>query len=78
MMSDTGELLHIDNRLRATEKVSHDLLHVEETGQTALGEYLRTGMLSKLNLKTFADIENHRKSTTLNKKHGAYRRVTRT
>ena len=55
--SDTSELLNIDNGLRATEKVSHDLLNVEETGKTALGEYLRTGKLSKLNLKTFADIE---------------------
>ena len=55
--SDTSELVNIDNGLRATEKVSHDLLHVEETGQTALGEYLRTEKLSKLNLKTFADIE---------------------
>ena len=55
--SDTSELLNIDNGLWATEKVSHDLLHVEETGQTALGEYLGTRKLLKLNLKTFADIE---------------------
>ena len=62
MMSDTSELLKINNGLRATGKVSHDLLHVEEIGQTASGEYLRTGMLSKLNLKTVADIEKNTES----------------
>ena len=55
--SDTNELVNIDNGLRAPENVSQDLLHIEETGHTALAEYLRTGKMCKLGIKTFADVD---------------------
>ena len=55
--SDTNELVNIDNGLREPENSSHDLLHIEETGHTALAENLRTGKMCKLGIKTFADVD---------------------
>ena len=63
--SDTKALVNIASGLKASEEITDDLLQLNEKGENALRNYVETGKLTKLNLKTMANtVKSHKAEKT--------------
>ena len=60
--SDTKVLVNIASGLKASEEITNELLQLNDQGENALRNYVETGKLNKLNLKTMANIVKSNKA----------------